>query len=205
MAKRKRRSKESIRLERQEWLGDALLHTWSSRLLYKRYPKLTEGELTQARESLVSGRVLAAAARECGLAQRWGADAMSDSTIAGKMENYFAECYLDDGEEAVNDEMQRILRSALKALDDKIAAGMTLKDPRMALQEITHISGKTPDYTLVKKTGGSHNAYYYMECRAHVAKDKTIIAVGEGKTLRAAERDAAEGCLRLIDKQAGGR
>lgn len=210
MAKRKRRHIESVVLERQEWLGDALLQFLSSRLLYARHPHLPEGELTLAREAIVSGGALAAAARECGLAKAWGVDGMSDSVVAGRAEEYFAQCYLDGGLAAADDAMQRMLGGALAEVEGKILAGITLKNPKTALQEITQNGGGAPPvYALVQKTGADHDAHFLVECRARTvgaekgdAGGKEVCAVGGGKTLRAAEQDAAEKCLILLN---GGR
>lgn len=202
MPKRKRRSIESVRLERQEWLGDALLQFLSSRLLYARHPHLPEGGLTLAREAIVSGRALAAAARECGLAEQWGVVDMSDSVIAGKTEEYFAQCYLDGGLTAADDAMQKMLGGAIEQVEDKIAAGINLKNPKMMLQEMTQSGGeKIPTYTLIKKTGADHDAHFVVECRAQTADGKTMTTTGGGKTVRAAEQNAAEKCLQLLSDE----
>ena len=196
--KKKSKSKTRRHTERLEWLGDALLQFLSSRFLFERYPNLSEGELTLARESLVSGRALAAAARNCGLAKRWVGGEMSDTVIAGKTEKYFAECYLDGDLSAADEIVREVLDSAVAELENKIAAGITLKEPKTALQEITQSSGTTPTYTLHKKIGKPHNFHFWVECRATDSGGKEVCTIGDGKTLLAAEQQAAEKCAHLL-------
>ena len=202
MPTKKKRSIESLHDERQEWLGDALLQFLSSRLLYRRHPHLSEGALSLVRESLVSGGALAAAARASGLAQTFGGDELSDSVLAGKTEEYFARCYLDGGLTAADDAMQKLLGNTLAEVESKIAAGATLKSPKTTLQEITQSGGgNPPDYVLLKKTGKDHNLHFWVECRATDSGGKEVCAQGDGKTLRAAEQNAAEKCMRLLTNE----
>ena len=53
--------------ERMEYLGDAVLELVISEELYRRYPDLTEGELTKGRAALVCGEALARLARKSDL------------------------------------------------------------------------------------------------------------------------------------------
>ena len=53
--------------QRLEFLGDAVLEICVSRVLYERFPKLREGQLTRRRAALVCEANLARAARELGL------------------------------------------------------------------------------------------------------------------------------------------
>ncbi len=137
------------------------------------------------------------------MAKAWGVADMSDSVIAGKTEEYFAQCYLDGGLAAADEAMQKMLGDTLAEVEEKMAAGDNLKNPKMMLQETTHSSGdKTPTYTLLQKTGADHNAHFFVECRAQTTSGDIITATGDGKTVRAAEQNAAEKCLRLLS---GGR
>lgn len=182
-------------MERLEWLGDALLQFLSSRLLYERYPHLPEGALSLARESLVSGGALAAAARAQGLAQKLRGEALSDTALAGKVEEHFAHLYLQDGLQAADSEMRELFKDALAKLEHKINAGENLKSPKTALQELTQADGgKPPEYVLLEKRGKPHNFLFIVECRAADG----ITARGEGKTVRAAEQNAAQKCLQQM-------
>ena len=53
--------------QRLEFLGDAVLEICVSRVLYQRYPKLREGQLTRKRAALVCEANLARAAVRMGL------------------------------------------------------------------------------------------------------------------------------------------
>ncbi|MCK4244487.1 MAG: ribonuclease III [Candidatus Omnitrophica bacterium] len=53
--------------ERMEFLGDAVLEMVVSNILYRRYPKAAEGELTEKRASLVNGKHLASIAKKLSL------------------------------------------------------------------------------------------------------------------------------------------
>ena len=56
--------------ERLEFLGDAVLKLITSYLLYEKYPKYQEGELSKMRSILVSDAVLAQIAKDIGIDKR---------------------------------------------------------------------------------------------------------------------------------------
>ena len=53
--------------ERMEFLGDAVLGLLVSEMLYRRYPDLSEGELTARKSRIVGGENLAVVGAELGL------------------------------------------------------------------------------------------------------------------------------------------
>ena len=91
--------------QRLEFLGDAVLEICVSRVLYHKFPKLKEGQLTRRRASLVCEANLAEAARRFGLGAFLKLDRGEEvvggrenpSILADTMEAVIAAVYLDAG------------------------------------------------------------------------------------------------------------
>ncbi len=184
--------------ERLEWLGDSLLEFLVSRALYEKRPPLSEGEMTLAREKLISGASLSALARKEGLQdlmQTAKGAPMTDSMLAGAMEAYIAAIYLDGGQSAAEAAAKRLFAERWRELNALLAAGDDLKNPKTALQEIAQTGGgKPPEYLLQKENG---KARFAVEC---IINEK-LCARGEGNSRRAAEQEAARKCLKKLAKK----
>ena len=93
--------------QRLEFLGDAVLEICVSRVLYHKYPKLREGQLTRKRAALVCEANLARAATRLGLGSYLKLDRGEEvvggrenpSILADTMEAVIAAVYLDAGME----------------------------------------------------------------------------------------------------------
>ena len=91
--------------QRLEFLGDAVLEICVSRVLYHKYPKLREGQLTRKRAALVCEANLARAATRLGLGSYLKLDRGEEvvggrenpSILADTMEAVIAAVYLDAG------------------------------------------------------------------------------------------------------------
>ena len=91
--------------QRLEFLGDAVLETCVSRVIYHKYPRLKEGQLTRRRAALVCEANLAQAARRFGLGSFLKLDRGEEvvggrehpSILADTMEAVIAAVYLDAG------------------------------------------------------------------------------------------------------------
>ena len=89
--------------ERLEFLGDAVLELVSSEFLFKEYPKVSEGELTKTRASMVCEPSLAFCARDIDLGKYLllgkGEEATGgrqrDSVTSDAMEALIGAIYLD--------------------------------------------------------------------------------------------------------------
>ena len=123
--------------ERLEFLGDAVLELVSSAYLFNEFPKVSEGELTKTRASMVCEPSLAMCARDIGLGDYLllgkGEEATGgrkrDSITSDAMEALIGAIYLDGG---FTNAKEFIHRFILTDLEDK----KLFYDSKTILQEI---------------------------------------------------------------------
>jgi ribonuclease-3 len=194
------RSKGGNHNERLEFLGDSVLNLVISTELYDRYPRLTEGELTRLRASLVRKPALAAHARELDLGQYielGGGELKSggydrDSILADTLEAIIGAVYQDGGMACASEAVRRLYQSQLATLDPEAIP----KDPKTQLQEyLQKHSLPTPSYNIVGVTGEAHNQRFVVECRV---SGLAAAVIGEGHSRRIAEQRAAERALEIL-------
>ena len=180
--------------ERLEFLGDAVLEVCVSDLLYRRYPALTEGKLTQRRAGLVCEPTLAGLAREIevgdALLMGVGADQSGgreqDSILSDAMEALIGAIYLDGGFEAA----QAMVNRVMTPLADKISAPP--RDYKSTLQEVLQKNSKeTAVYDIIDQQGPSHN----KEFTATVSHQGKVLGTGRGHSKKDAEQKAAHVAL----------
>lgn len=188
--------------ERLEWLGDALLQSHASAIVYRRFPRVAEGGLTFIRTRLVCGETLARLARQFSLPAQLrlgGAELPhgrdNDNILAGAMEAYVAAVHLDGGDigaflaalfaEDLDDIEKQIRRDGVRAL----------RDAKTRLQEFVQARGETPPtYRLVKKHGRAHQQTFVVECRTHDGGATRA----QGASLAAAQQEAARLYLKKL-------
>lgn len=188
------RSHGAVHNERLEFLGDAVLNCAIAQLLFQKYARLNEGDLSRLRANLVKQQALAEVAQQLGLADflRLGEGEMKSggfrrpSILADTMEATIGAVFVDGGFEAARDLIGRLFEPILKAVDPKTLG----KDSKTLLQE--YLQGKRlplPVYTVVETRGAAHNQEFEVEC----AIPKLEISVrGTGRSRRAAEQAAAK-------------
>ena len=188
--------------ERLEFLGDALLNCSVAILLFERFPRLPEGDLSRLRAALVNQRSLSESALQLGLGERLrlGEGEMKSggfrrpSILADALEALLGAVFLDAGFDAARGVVARVLAEKLDA-----AAGHPVdKDPKTALQE--HLQGRgmaLPLYSVQKTEGEAHEQTFVVECRV---EGLGIAATGSGASRRSAEQAAAQGVLAQIGK-----
>ena len=180
--------------QRLEFLGDAVLEFCVSDMLYHKYPKLHEGELTARRAALVCERTLSAIARSLdmgrclimghGEEQTGGRE--KASILADAMEAVLAAVYVDGGYEAARD----VIR-VLFAEDERLIAWRG-HDDKSALQEYTQAHGlELPAYEIIAQEGPDHHRTF----TAQVSVLGKPVAIGVGKSKKAAEQAAAKTAL----------
>ena len=182
--------------ERLEFLGDAVLEVCVSHMLYRRYPSLPEGKLTQRRAGLVCEPTLAGLARELGVgdallmgvgASQSGAREL-DSILSDAMEALVGAVYLDGGFEAVLEVVTRLMAP----LADKIIAPP--RDFKSQLQEVLQSkSRETAVYHIVDEQGPSHE----KEFTASVSRQGKVLGMGRGHSKKDAEQNAALAALNM--------
>ncbi len=187
------RSHGAVHNERLEFLGDAVLNCTIAQLLYQKYARLNEGDLSRLRANLVKQSSLAEIAERIALSDflRLGEGEMKSggfrrpSILADTMEAIFGAVLVDGGFEAGSGVIARLFEPVLKSVDPKTLG----KDSKTLLQE--YLQGKRlplPVYSVVETRGAAHNQEFEVEC----AIPKLEISVrGNGRSRRAAEQNAA--------------
>ena len=194
------RSKESY--ERLEFLGDAVLSSIVSHLLYENYPETTEGELTRLRAKLVNRQTLAGIALELrlneyvllGKGERSAGGAENPTILAGVFEALVAAVYTEFG--------FKIAFSYIDGLFTPLMDSATAHEPghfdfKPRLQELAQRLFKVaPVYRLVSEKGPPHKRTFEVE----VTVKGEVLATGSASKKKDAEQLAAEKALeRLVE------
>ena len=186
--------------ERLEFLGDAVLSLLTSEYLYRRYPALTEGELTRMRSAVVCEASLANFSSQLGLGEflRFGkgegamGGAKKPAILADAFEAVLAAIYLDaapNGMAVAGEFLERFLSRAA----DAMSPGRI--DSKSLLQVFLQKDGDLPpDYRVVEESGPDHAKTFRVE----VYLDSNCIGRGAGSSKRTAEQRAAADALRLF-------
>jgi ribonuclease-3 len=180
--------------ERLEFLGDSILAMISADFLYRVYPNLTEGELTDVRAVLVRTETLANFAREIKLGDFLIMGKGEHSTgggqrvLASAFEALLAALYLDQGLETT----KQFLLPRLEPLAHTIVSKRLFKDNKSRFQELAQAhDGITPSYRIASQEGPSHNREFTVE----VLLGDQVAGRGHGRNKQAAEQDAAHAAL----------
>jgi len=185
--------------ERLEFLGDAVLELCISDLLYHRFPKQSEGELTQRRAGLVCEPSLAELARELkigeallmGIGAGQTGERERDSILSDAMEALFGAVYLDGGPDAI----KALIFRLFEPLAERISAPP--RDYKTTLQEtLQKNSRETAVYNIVGDSGPSHN----KEFIAVVSHQGEEIGRGSGHSKKDAEQKAALAALEGLER-----
>ena len=187
------RSHSALHNERLEFLGDAVLNCAVASLLYERFSRLTEGDLSRLRASLVNKEALSriAMSMELGGQLRLGEGELKSggfrrpSILADALEAIVGAIFLDGGFGRAAEVIRRIYAPLLEELDTSSPG----KDAKTLLQE--HLQGRRlplPQYNVVSVTGDAHEQQFEVEC---LVPGLEIRTVGEGSNRRSAEQNAA--------------
>jgi len=191
------RSHGAIHNERLEFLGDAVLNCAIAQILFQKYVRLDEGDLSRLRANLVKQQSLADIAERVVLSDflRLGEGEMKSggfrrpSILADTMEAIFGAIFLDSGFDAARNVIGKLFDPVLKTVDPKTLG----KDSKTLLQE--YLQGKRialPVYTVVETRGAAHNQEFEVECSIPKLE---INVRGTGRSRRAAEQSAAKRAL----------
>ena len=186
--------------ERLEFIGDAILNAAVARLLFERFPRLPEGDLSRLRANLVCQDSLHRLARTIDLGRylRLGDGELKSggnarpSILADALEAVFGAIWIDAGCDAVNTVIRRLYEPLLQHLQE----GKPIKDAKTRLQE--YLQGRRlplPRYEAVTFEGEAHAQHFRMAC---VVESLGIRTEGEGGSRRAAEQAAADRALERI-------
>ncbi|MEJ7654181.1 MAG: ribonuclease III [Chloroflexia bacterium] len=189
---------EVITNERLEFLGDSIVAFLVTDRLYKRYPDLSEGELTRARASLVNRQALASISRrlKLGDALILGRGARSagghrlDSILSDALEAVLGAIYLDNGLPACEAFVDRFLGLDTVEFHEVLVE----KDYKTRLQE--DMQGRlqyAPEYRLIGEPPD------YPRFRVEVRGGDEVLGVGEGLSKSQAEQVAASEALSYLE------
>lgn len=178
--------------ERLEFLGDAVLELAVSNFLYRRHEKMSEGDLTKLRASIVCEPTLASNSRELGVGdyillgkgeeQTGGRD--RDSILADTFESVIGAIYLDGGFVFAEKFILKMLLDDIDILKDNY---MNF-DYKTNLQEYYQRFSKTPlKYIIVKEEGPDHDKLFTAQLR----HGTEVLGIGKGKSKKEAEQNAA--------------
>jgi len=180
--------------ERLEFLGDSVLNFVVAAMLFERYSKIDEGDLSRLRANLVKQASLADIAQRLELSQylRLGEGELKSggfrrpSILADTVEAIFGAVFLDAGFEAARRVIVRQYQPVLASVDPKTLG----KDAKTLLQEF--LQGRKlalPLYTVVATHGAAHSQQFEVECAIPALEIKVM---APGASRRAAEQSAAK-------------
>lgn len=196
------RSHSALHNERLEFLGDSVLNCVVASLLFERYDKIDEGDLSRLRANLVKQQSLYEIAQRLDLSQflRLGEGELKSggfrrpSILADTLEALFGAIFLDSGFDAA----KTVIRSLYVPILDNVDPKTLGKDAKTLLQEF--LQGKKialPQYNVIATHGAAHNQEFEIEC---LVPKLDIQVFGTGGSRRAGEQAAAKLALEAVQQ-----
>lgn len=179
--------------EKLEFFGDSVLGLVINEYLFKSFPDYEEGDLSKIKSACVSEPSLAEAAKSIdlgaliliGRGETRGAGTERPSLLADVFEAVIGAVYLDQGLPTARKFVLSFLKDSVHALSDEDATG----DHKSYFQEIVQKDrGLRPHYTVMKSSGPDHSRKFKIA----VTIGGKRWGIGEGKSKKEAEQDAAE-------------
>ena len=194
--------KKDINNERLEFLGDAVLDLVIGEFLYKKFPTANEGELSKMRASLVNegGFYIFAKSIQLGKflfishAEENNDGRKKASLLSNAFEAIMGAVYLEAGLNEVN----KIINNLIDKNYERIDLTTLFKDYKTAIQELTQAKyGITPEYKTLQSYGPDHKKEF--EVAIYINEKK--LAVATGKSKKAAQQDAAEIAMKILQQE----
>ena len=194
------REARALHNEALEFVGDSVLGLVVADALFRSHPEVTEGELSRMKHRLVSTQTLARVSRRLGLGEHLRVGRGEEKTggrrkralLADAFEALLAAVFLDGGYAEAEGFVLRALGSELEEATPESAAAADFKTLlQERLQSERHLS---PTYEVVETEGPPHARTFHVEA----VWDNTRVR-GQGRTIKAAEMDAACHALELLD------
>jgi ribonuclease-3 len=198
------RSHSGLHNERLEFLGDSVLNCVVASMLFERFAKIDEGDLSRLRANLVKQQSLYEIAQRLELSQylRLGEGELKSggfrrpSILADTVEALFGAIFLDAGFDVARKAINRLYGPVLETVDPKTLG----KDAKTLLQEYLQ-SRKIalPVYNVVATHGAAHSQEFEVECSV---PKLSIQVLGSGGSRRGAEQAAAKKALEAAQQLA---
>lgn len=159
-------SKTKVRSnQRLEFLGDSILQSIITDVVFKKFNDSEEGELTKIRIALTQGTFLAELSRSLGipkfLSVPKGSEEIREQSTAAEdaFEAVVGAIYLDSSFEKVREVVLSWYRLKLDDIPDL----MMSQNPKGALQEIVAKDGGKVKYVLLSQSGPDHKKVFEVE------------------------------------------
>ena len=182
--------------ERLEFLGDRVLGLAISSIIYKKFSKNNEGDLSKKLSYLVQKNFLHKISEDLKINNILKFsfkknEKMNISILSDSIESLIGAIYLDGGFVSAK-KFIRVFWGPYLDIKEQ-----NMQDSKTKLQEISQRKlKKLPEYTLVKKEGPSHSPKFTVSLK--VLNLKKIKA--SGSSIREAEKSAANIAIKLINE-----
>ena len=183
--------------EALEFLGDSVLGLVVSAWLLERFPEISEGKLSKMKAYLVSESSLVDLAETLDLGRYILLNRGEEKTggrrkhalLADSYEALIGVLYIDGGIVVAQRFLCREMRDKVLLMDP---CSMIGADYKSALQErLQAIGAPVPDYVVVEALGPDHRRTFRVELRVA----GRALALGEGRTIKLAQQEAARAVL----------
>lgn len=188
--------------ERLEFLGDAVLNIAISEKIYTDFSGLAEGELTKMRAAIVCEPSLMKCANQIeigkylllGKGEELSGGRTRASILSDAMEALIGAIYLDGGLKNAKKFVYKVMNKTL----EESSSGLIFMDYKSQLQElIQKKSEEKITYEIIEEKGPDHNKIFVSQLKI----GDNIFGIGEGKTKKEAEQNAANAALKRIDAE----
>lgn len=189
-------SKSSAHLERQEFLGDAVLGLTIAEHLYHHYPDFAEGVLSKMRANLVCKQALLAIAEFWSVAnyldvgdgeRSKNGQLKSKSIAANAVESVLGAVFQDGGWDVAKKVTLNAWTIMLKEVEP-----VNLRDSKSELQELTQAHALGLPAYIVTDLGLDQTPRFQAECFLQ----HEVLGIGFGERKKTAELEAAESALK---------
>lgn len=196
------RSYSSRNNERLEFVGDSVLNYTVARMLFDAFPKLSEGELSRLRASLVNEGTLAEIAikinlGDClylGTGELKSGGFNRPSILADAMEAVFAAINFDADFQTAEKVVQSLFKDRIRTVDFSNQG----KDAKTLLQEALQARRfALPKYRIEEQTGEGNEAQFVVSCDLG---ELGWIGRTQGNSRRLAEQAAAKEAVAWLEQ-----
>ncbi len=181
--------KHATMFERLEFLGDRVLGLVISEYLFINFKNHKEGSLAKMHSAFVCSEACYKVAQKICLdkkIQTAGDQLKKNKTVlADAMEAIIGAVFIDGGFDAARTTVLHLWQELFEGFDT------SFQDPKTQLQELTQAkTGEVPVYEVVSVSGPDHDQTFVVSAKAKMEEE-----LGEGKSIKLAEIDAAKKLL----------
>ena len=179
--------------QRLEFLGDSVVGCVLAKWLFRKFPDLSEGELSRKKSLLARGRNLAQIARKLNLqnhlivgkSESKSSGNLRQAVLEDALEALIGAIYLDSNYSTT----ERIILKWEEAFQSTLKEEANSFNPKGKLQEFLQSQPDNPKitYKVIKQSGPDHKKQFMVE----VIIGGTSVSTGSGKSKKLAEEQAA--------------